>query len=293
MKLSDLRVFKESEKSRKHYNFIVFSIIAYLMAIVGSLVGEIPGMILGAGMPKYLSTVIFTMWIGFGMMIVLPVLHVKFVEKRPIRGLGFYKEGMFGQYLIGALVGIGFMAAVVLLGMGLGVYKLSLNDITMAGLKMIFVMLLGFVVQGAAEEILVRGWMLPLLSNKYGVAWGIILSSVFFAAFHAMNPGMTVIPVVNLILVGIFLALYYIKEQNLWGVFGFHSFWNWAQGNLFGIKVSGNAFPGGSVFSTEVSGIDILSGGSFGAEGSLLCSLVLVIGIIYFFNKLKKDYTFE
>lgn len=286
--MRDMRVFKEAESSVKDYNFIVFAIIVFVLSTAGGIVGEILDMIFKNFMPAYLSTAIFSLIIGFGSMVLLCFLIVKKVEKRSIVGLGFYKEGSVKKYFIGFAAGIMMMLTVVVIGSLTGAYSVSFNGVTIGGLIPIIVMLIGFVVQGAAEEVLVRGWMLPLLAKRYNVAAGIILSSVFFAAFHAMNPGMTIMPVINLVLCGLFLGLYYVKEQSLWGVFGLHTAWNWCQGNLFGIKVSGTGVPGGSIFTTNsVGGLELVSGGNFGAEGGILCSIVLSIGIIYFLLKLR------
>ncbi|MCT4631261.1 MAG: CPBP family intramembrane metalloprotease [Firmicutes bacterium] len=293
MKINKMRVFEEAKSAKRNYNFILFSILAYALATIAGLLGEIPGLFFINVLPEHIRTVVFSMWMGFGLMIVFTIIHVKFIEKRSIKGLGFYKEKMFGQYIKGALTGMGFMAIVVILGILTGAYTITLNTLTTNGLLSIFLMLCGFVVQGAAEEVLVRGWMLPLLSNRYNVACGLILSSVFFVAFHATNPGITLLPVVNILVCGVFLGLYYIKEQNLWGVFGFHSFWNWSQGNLFGIRVSGNDFPGESIFDTVSNdGMDLISGGVFGSEGGLLTTLVLLAGSFYYLYYLKKHHEF-
>jgi len=275
--------------SRQTYNFLLLGLIAYMMAMTSGLIGEIAGLILGNNMDDYLRTAVFTLGLGFVFMIVFPILHVKYIEKRPAVTMGYYKKGMIKKYLLGSFIGLVFMAVIVGLGLGLGAYDISSKTITGGGLVMIAVMLLGFMIQGAAEEVLVRGWMLPVLAKRYNVAWAIVLSSVFFAAIHAMNPGMTLMPVVNLILVGIFLALYYLIEDSLWGVFGFHSFWNWVQGNVFGIKVSGSNLPGGSIFTTRnVEGKDLISGGSFGAEGGVLCTAILILGILVCLFMMKK-----
>jgi hypothetical protein len=68
----------------------------------------------------------------------------------------------------------------------------------------------------------------------------------------------------------------------LWGVCGFHAAWNWSQGNIYGVKVSGLS-PGPSLVELEASGSDLFSGADFGLEGSLFTSFMILFGIAAIF----------
>lgn len=59
----------------------------------------------------------------------------------------------------------------------------------------------------------------------------------------------------------------------------FHSAWNFVQGNILGISVSGGA-GSESVFGIGLTGADWLSGGGFGAEGSIFTTAVLAISVL-------------
>ena len=85
------------------------------------------------------------------------------------------------------------------------------------------------------------------------------------------------------------MALYLFKTDTVWGVAGIHGAWNFAQGNLFGILVSGQ--PSGTSLMTFLpqGNQAWLSGGSFGIEGSIMTSLVLLLLIVYLANQLKKE----
>ena len=85
------------------------------------------------------------------------------------------------------------------------------------------------------------------------------------------------------------MALYLLKTDTVWGVAGIHGAWNFAQGNLFGILVSGQ--PSGTSLMTFLPQGDQswLSGGSFGIEGSIMTSLVLLLLIVYLTYQLKKE----
>ena len=94
-------------------------------------------------------------------------------------------------------------------------------------------------IQGATEEIIVRGWLFPVLSVRSRIWVGIIVTSFLFGFLHLLNPGITILSISNIILVGVFAALYVLKEDGLWGICAWHSIWNWAQYNVYGFAVSG------------------------------------------------------
>ena len=96
--------------------------------------------------------------------------------------------------------------------------------------------------------------------------------------FHALNPNLSLIALLNLFLFGLFAALYTLYEGGLWGVFSIHAVWNWAQGNIFGFEVSGQLAPGGTMFNLMETGPDVITGGPFGPEGGLAVTIVLLVG---------------
>ena len=85
------------------------------------------------------------------------------------------------------------------------------------------------------------------------------------------------------------MALYLLKTDTVWGVAGIHGAWNFAQGNLFGILVSGQSSGTSIMKFTPQGNQGWLSGGSFGIEGSIMTSLVLLLLIIYLAYQLKKE----
>jgi membrane protease YdiL (CAAX protease family) len=144
----------------------------------------------------------------------------------------------------------------------------------------VLIALLGWAVQGPAEELVCRGWMLPVIAARYRLWTGVLVSAVFFAVLHAINPNLTPIAGLNLVLYGLFAALYVLREGSLWGISAQHAAWNFAQGNLFGFEVSGIAPAGGMLLNMMETGPDEVTGGAFGPEGGLAITAVLVIGIV-------------
>ena len=94
--------------------------------------------------------------------------------------------------------------------------------------------------------------------------------------------------VINLFLFGVFAALYFLRRGNIWGISAIHTIWNFAQGNIFGCKVSGMNM-GETIFNTvETNGV-LWSGGDFGPEGGIGVTVVLTIGIIILTLMKNKD----
>ena len=100
-----------------------------------------------------------------------------------------------------------------------------------------------------------------------------------FAALHLLNSGIGPLPIVNLFLFGVLASLYYLWRGNLWGIAAFHSMWNFTQGNIFGILVSGGDY-GVSLLTSELTGSALINGGDFGMEGGLAVTAAMVIGIV-------------
>jgi membrane protease YdiL (CAAX protease family) len=148
----------------------------------------------------------------------------------------------------------------------------------LAALTGVLIIAFGWMVQGAAEEILTRGWLMPVISSRYNTVMGIFLSSGLFAMLHLLNPHVSPIAMLNIFLFGVFTCLYALYEGNLWGVFAIHSVWNWAQGNFYGFEVSGNPPTGVTLFNLMEVGPDEITGGPFGPEGGLAVTAILLLG---------------
>jgi membrane protease YdiL (CAAX protease family) len=143
---------------------------------------------------------------------------------------------------------------------------------------MILLFLLGYLLQGMSEEVLVRGYFMVSLGRANSIGWAVIMSSLMFAMLHIFNAGLSVLAFINLALYGLMMALYMLKHESIWGVCAIHSAWNFVQGNVFGVQVSGMPLTE-SVFATELTGSHWITGGDFGLEGGLAVTVVLLAGI--------------
>lgn len=71
-------------------------------------------------------------------------------------------------------------------------------------------------------------------------------------------------------------------------VAGAHAFWNMIQGNVFGISVSGFAIARSTIFNASLQGSNLLTGGEFGIEASILCTLVESLVVYVLIRIIKK-----
>lgn len=240
--------------------------------------------------------VLLTNLFSTALMTITAMLFCKLIQKRKMTTLGFKKPGMWKEYGIGMLIGFGMMAVIVLIGALTGALKLQFNSDITAGssLALLAAVFVGFLIQGMSEEVLCRSYFLVSLARKDGKVWmGIIVSSIAFGALHLGNAGVSVLALINLVLFGIFAGVYFIKRGNIWGAAAIHSIWNFAQGNIFGVLVSGNDF-GVTVFESTINeNMTLINGGDFGLEGGILTTIVLVVATVIVLQTKQKDIAVE
>lgn len=148
--------------------------------------------------------------------------------------------------------------------------------------------LLSAMVGGVVEEILFRGLLFRLTSKILGTWGALLFTAGFFGVAHAFNPGATVNSSLAIALeAGILLGAAYAATARLWLPIGLHIGWNFTEGTLFGMSVSGHGLSGGLVRGS-LSGPPILSGGDFGPEASLIAVLVCLAAALYFIHRIVK-----
>jgi membrane protease YdiL (CAAX protease family) len=142
----------------------------------------------------------------------------------------------------------------------------------------LIIQLIVFIFVGISEELFSRGYCLNVLKQTQK-SWGIpiIISSIIFSLMHSMNQGISLLAYINLFLFGTFMCYIYIKTKNLWMGIGYHTAWNYFQGDVFGFLVSGARTD--SIYKIKVIDPNIINGGSFGPEGGLVVTILLIISI--------------
>lgn len=142
----------------------------------------------------------------------------------------------------------------------------------------IFLGLVIMILVAAAEEFIFRGLILRRLLHTVNRWLALIISSALFAVVHLANTDITPLGIVNVFLGGTVFGISYMHTRSLPLVIFFHFSWNFFQGPILGFPVSGLPFE--SLFRLEVNSPSLLNGGNFGFEGSIVCTMLLLLTFI-------------
>lgn len=285
---------------KKYPNFIWSIILSLIFMYGGSLIGgilTIPLYIVLLKLPLFYHNqnllLLLINLLTFAAISLLVFFRVKIIEKRSLSSIGFNKNNWLKKYSLGFLIGLVMMSIIVLILLPFGYITIEKNPVQPVGVSAIssvLVILFGWIIQGATEEIVTRGWLLNILSAKYNIGVGLLISSTLFGLMHLSNPNINYIAVINIILVGLFYGLCVIKTNDLWAVCGMHTAWNFAQGNLFGFEVSGIDVSVGSLIDLNLVGSDFVTGGIFGPEAGIVATFILLVSIVILLFLDKKGY---
>ena len=171
----------------------------------------------------------------------------------------------------GFLLGIVYFAIVVGIMALAGCYRISSVQLDIAGQVRAIGM---FFMVAVCEEVIFRGILFRMIDRQFNAVAAFAVSALMFGAVHLTNPGATWWAGLAIAIeAGILLSAAYKYSGGLWMPIGIHWAWNYTQGNILGFAVSGGD-AGKSLFTPEISGPDLLTGGAFGAEASLIAVVV-------------------
>jgi membrane protease YdiL (CAAX protease family) len=189
-------------------------------------------------------------------------LFVRVIERRPVAELS--------RRLFAAEIGIGWAlgAALFLATAGLLIAS-GVLEITGTGEPVVLATaLVGSLGPAFFEELLFRGVLFRILEQALGSWIALVGSALVFGGLHLVNPDATLQGAAAIALeAGLMLGAAYMLTRRLWLAIGIHAAWNYLQGGVFGISVSGTGAIG--YLKSELAGPGLLSGGKFGAEGSV------------------------
>ena len=197
------------------------------------------------------------------------------------------------NYCLGFLFGFLMMTATVGIMRLTGQLTFGGFNLSVSGLGAFIFNLFMWFPQGASEELMFRGYMIPAFNKRYKTAVGVVVSSILFSAFHSLNPGFTPLASINLALIAVLFALIYLLTGDIWMTSAMHTAWNLTQGNIYGLQVSGNLASNTVVKIVYDSNANpVITGGTFGPEGGLATTAVtcvcMVIVIALLISKSRK-----
>ena len=215
----------------------------------------------------------------------LLALWIVFKEGRKFSTVGFLGTRGPLRFLIGIGVGLLLFAIPTLTLLFSGQYRVAdpgPRASGLAALPIVLALALVWVVQASTEEIVVRGYLLQIHGQQLPAWVAVVVTSLGFAVIHL---DFTPLPLLNITLVAVFFAFVSLRQGSIWLASGIHMGWNYMQGNLAGIPVSGNTYQTSLVFLQPSPGsIDWLTGGTFGVEGSAAATVVLLIAAGWAYN---------
>lgn len=217
---------------------------------------------------------------SFVIILLLFIFWVKVIEKNPLSTLGFVRRNWLKYLGWGIMLSLLQMGVIALVYQVSGIGSFELNELSLEPILFILGLFPFWLLQGGTEEVATRGWLLTRIAARTNLPLAIGISSSLFGILHLGNSGVTFLSLLNIILDGVLAALLFIYTDSIWLVVAQHGTWNYVQGNLLGFQVSGTGADA-SIFSfTMGKGPDWLTGGEFGAEGSIITTLVLLLSVV-------------
>ncbi len=227
----------------------------------------------------------------FRLILILTALGAGYICTRWLEGLPWHALGLWlharwwRDFLVGSVIGIASLAlatAIATIGGGLS-FTVSGRALILQVTETLILTAALFILAAIAEEALFRGYPLQTLTRA-NLAWlAVLLTSVPFGAVHLKNPNVAAgFTFINTTLAGVWLAAAYLRTRSLWFPLGVHWAWNWALGSVFGLPVSGitDLAPYPLLHGTDL-GPAWLTGGSYGIEGGLACTITLVVSTVF------------
>lgn len=253
-------------------------IFALGLFLLSRIVGFFDSHVLSLGMLKtpwsgaesYLSMYVLSSFLIYLLLVKL-VERRRMVELAPRRWPGLVAGAAAGFLLFTAGVGLLWLV---------GSYHITGINTRADWLLALLTVGLG---AGLCEEIVFRGVLFRIAEEGLGTWGALLISALFFGAAHIMNPAATLWSSAAITVeAGLLLGMVYHVTRSLWPCMGLHAAWNFTQGTVYGIPVSGIHADGWLV--SQRTGPDWLSGGAFGAEASVLmlslsslCTVALIV----------------
>lgn len=288
------RSIKQTETARNINPVIITVILSLLVIIPQFLLGIIVKLSQNIGPLDKFFTLIDKDNLSFLLIIyataltlILAYIFARKILKRNNLSLGLVDENKIKNYGKGILLGFFLLSFVVLSLKFTGFAEIRKNP---AGFnsKLFLLFVPAWMIQGFEEEFLLRAILMNQMAAKGKISLAILANSLIFSILHLGNAGFSIMAFVNIFLVGLVFSLIFYLQDSIYMSGAAHSIWNMTMANIYGITVSGNKSVGVTFFTTNLKGPDLISGGGFGVEGSIVTTIVLAILIIILIRKTKK-----
>lgn len=261
---------------------VVLYIVLLVWRGVGSSMADIVAQLQTDQLPAWLYGVLK---LGeFAMLVLLTVLFCRFLDRRRWITLGFQRER---RWLLDVALGVALGGVQMALVFGVALGSGSLDVSMLSGLALLralvdnLVLTAMFVLVAIGEELMFRGYLQTNLGEGIGPWPAVLLTSVLFGLFHGLNPNLSWLALVNIALAGLSMGYGRKTSGALWLPMAYHWSWNWFQGVVLALPVSGVRF-GGLLHVVDRGNAPLLTGGAFGPEGGLIATVALLLSFPLF-----------
>ena len=263
---------------------IIIFIVLFIIAIIA--LGIVQGIFSGLNLDDKSPLGFFFNHLSFIALPIMVIIYASKIEKRSLRSVGFTKGNLIPSIVKGFCIGFLLILAIVILSLLFGQFKFEGIDFSACIYLPLF--LIAYAIQSFGEEIICRGWALTYFAKRHGILFAIIISNIFFVLPHMGVTGFDLLTAINIFLIGTLFAIIFLKYDNIWINGAVHATWNFLMGPVFGLDVSGIA----TLHLLKISKIspNILNGGAYGPESSLIVTIVVIMALIlavYLFKKGK------
>lgn len=251
-----------------------FPLVAMVIAVGAIIIGLVLSYLIAAYLIPRIPALgfdgVFDL-VGIPVLLIIYKLIIVRLGRRPRDELPL--EGSVRPLAYGLLGGLLIFSLIVAIAAALGVYTIT-GPGDLSGMPRALVAMAIF--PGISEEILFRGVLFRWL-EEFGGSWlALLLTSAFFGAAHLMNPGASPIAAVGIAFeAGVMLGAAYMLTRGLWAPIGLHAAWNFTQGEIYDIPVSG--LPVHGIVNARLCCNPLLTGNGFGLEASLIAMIVATL----------------
>lgn len=281
--------FNENGRLRAGLRLVIFLFVYVGLLVLFGMISRVGYLIAVRIAPTiapgpYLQDVIFRCML-LGAALLAGFICTRMLDGLPWRALGlWFHKNWFRDFIAGSVIGVLSLALATLIATLAGGLRFSFSgrDMVLQVIQTLVLSGLLFIIAALAEEALLRGYPLQTMTRAGLFIVGALITSVLFAALHMSNPNFRFgIPVLNLVIAGIWFAVAYWRTRSLWLPLGIHWAWNWALGSVFGLPVSGltDIAP-----NPLMRGVDLgpvwLTGGDYGVEGGIAGTIALIASTI-------------
>lgn len=262
-----IRLFKDSL-------WILLFIIIFVVVVIGTkklIIEPILTRLLPSDYSKSIQSIF----------VIIVQLGVFYILSKYYKNIQFIASGnQLYKLLLGSLIAIVIMSLSIIILTKLNV--LTIQKVDSLNLKITLDLIMFFAVLALFEEIMVRGIAYGVLRNNFGAIAVILITSVIFLVPHLTNKGITIYSLISILLGGIILGTLRELSGDIIIPFAFHFFWNLSQG-FFGLEVSGGETVA-TIFRSKFEGTNIMTGGVFGIEASIITIGLLLLGILILYK---------